>query len=72
MLAGMEVDVTCPYCNGKLVRVRTESLWEFELWCEPCAKNIDVQSWAHDKEPPALSDVLNGPPTSGAVQRVLF
>lgn len=68
----MKSAMTCPYCNGEFARVRTDSPWEFELWCEPCVKHIGVQSWAHDKEPPVLANVLNGPPTSGAIQGVLF
>ena len=64
--------MTCPYCNGELARVRTDSPWEFELWCEACVKHIGVLSCAHDKEPPVLPGVLKAPPTSGVIQGGLF
>lgn len=69
----MKSAMTCPYCNGEFARVRTDSPWEFELWCEPCVKHIGVASYAHDKEPPAPGgDVLSNPPSSVPIQGDLF
>ena len=64
--------MTCPYCNGELVRVRTDSPWEFELWCEPCVKHISVTSYSHAQEPPTLRGVLETPPDGSGAQRRLF
>jgi hypothetical protein len=65
--------VICIYCAGPLTEVRTDSPWEFDLWCEPCVKHIGTASYAHDQEPPTLRGVLESPPSvPGVRQGALF
>ena len=61
--------MTCIYCTGPLTKVRTDSPWEYELWCEPCVKHIGVTSYAHDQEPPPQHGVLELPPSVPGVRQ---
>ena len=60
----------CDLCNAKLIRVRTESLWEFDLWCPRCQKRMATESWFHGAPPPKNIEAYDEPQQEK--QRSLF
>ena len=53
--------MNCPSCNGKPDLIRTDSPWEFDIWCRRCEKRIGTQSWNHADPPPENIEAYEEP-----------
>ena len=52
----------CNLCNAKLVRVWTNSAWEFDLWCPRCEKRVGTESFNHAWDAPREIEAYDEPP----------